>query len=266
MDLIVNQNSYATVADADDLLLSSPRAALRWSTLGTTDKTGALLTAFRLLEQQRWAGTKTGRLNVKTAVVTALGTGYAVGDVLTLVGGSGAAATFRVDAIDGGGGVTDLTMLDAGLYTALPASPAATTVASGLGIGCTLTLTQVAQQAAWPRTGVVDRYGEAVDSTTVPAALRTAQAIYAFELAVDPELEAARDANKNIASLNAGSVGVSYFRPTDDAGRFPASVQEVVSEFLAGGGGSAAIGAPIATGTGATSDIDEDRYELSGPL
>lgn len=79
-------------------------------------------------------------------VIAAGGAGYNPADVLTLVGGTdlGQAAQYRVDAVDGGGGVTAVSLLRATGYTAPPANPVATTVVPPGGAGCTLTLTWTA--------------------------------------------------------------------------------------------------------------------------
>lgn len=69
--------------------------------------------------------------------VSAGGSGHAVGDTITMQGGTFArAATFRVRAVSSGA-VTALTILDPGSYTALPSFPAATT-SSGAGTGLTI--------------------------------------------------------------------------------------------------------------------------------
>jgi hypothetical protein len=66
------------------------------------------------------------------------GTGYAVNDVLTIVGGTtGTAATFTVTTVSGGV-VTGITRLNTSTYTVLPSSPAATTVSPAGGTGCTI--------------------------------------------------------------------------------------------------------------------------------
>lgn len=65
------------------------------------------------------------------------GTGYAVGDTVTMTGGTFArAASFRVRAVNAGV-VTALTILDPGDYTVQPAYPAATTT-TGAGTGLTI--------------------------------------------------------------------------------------------------------------------------------
>jgi hypothetical protein len=76
---------------------------------------------------------------VATYAVNAGGTGYVVGDVLTISGGTATvAAKFRVTAVSGGV-VTAVKVNNAGAYTANPSSPASTT--GGTGTGCTLTIT-----------------------------------------------------------------------------------------------------------------------------
>lgn len=84
-------------------------------------------------------------LQVATMAVSAGGTGYRVGDLLTVTGGTGVgrAARAYVAAINTAtGAVTAVAVDDPGVYGALPANPAATT--GGLGAGATLTLTSVA--------------------------------------------------------------------------------------------------------------------------
>lgn len=65
-------------------------------------------------------------------------TGYAPLDVLTIVGGVGTAITIQVDTVDGGGKITDFTVLNAGSYTVLPGTTGVTTtVAPAGGTGAT---------------------------------------------------------------------------------------------------------------------------------
>jgi hypothetical protein len=64
------------------------------------------------------------------------GTGYTVGDVLTIVGGTtGTAAQFTVTSASGGV-VTGIARTGVSTYTVLPSSPSATT--GGTGTGCTI--------------------------------------------------------------------------------------------------------------------------------
>lgn len=78
-------------------------------------------------------------LKVLGATVAAGGTGYKVGDKVTVSGGTlSRAAVARVRTVGASGAVTAVDLLDSGIYGALPANPAATS--GGSGAGCTLTL------------------------------------------------------------------------------------------------------------------------------
>lgn len=86
----------------------------------------------------------TSGLYILTAEVDEPGTGYAVNDVLDVVGGTGEGATLTVTSIDGNGGITGLDITTPGEYTVAP--PLAATVSphatgGGSGINATVTLT-----------------------------------------------------------------------------------------------------------------------------
>lgn len=88
--------------------------------------------------------------SINSATVAAAGTGYTVGDVLTLSGGTLVAglprAQLTVTSVDPStGGVTGVSLLGGGFYTAgnAPTSPAAVT--GGTGSGATFTVTPEAQ-------------------------------------------------------------------------------------------------------------------------
>lgn len=75
----------------------------------------------------------------QSAAIAAGGTGYTLGDTLTLSGGTfGSAATFTVTGVSGGV-VTSVSVLYPGDYTTTPGNPASTT--GGTGTGCTLNVT-----------------------------------------------------------------------------------------------------------------------------
>jgi hypothetical protein len=71
------------------------------------------------------------------AQVTAGGTGYGVGNILTIVGGTGTAATVRVDSVSVGV-ITAISIVSYGSYTVKPTSP--NTPTGGAGTGASLTL------------------------------------------------------------------------------------------------------------------------------
>jgi hypothetical protein len=80
------------------------------------------------------------QLATRTTVAPANpGTGYVVGNVLTVVGGTGTAATYLVDSVDAVGAVTGISVLRSGDYTVQPTSPMQTT-SNGAGTGCRLRL------------------------------------------------------------------------------------------------------------------------------
>lgn len=80
-----------------------------------------------------------------TAVINAAGTGYSVGDVLTVSGGTSTqAASFEVTTVGGSGEVTAIRQHHGGSYTVNPGTGAATTVAPSGGSGCTLDTTMTA--------------------------------------------------------------------------------------------------------------------------
>lgn len=83
------------------------------------------------------------RYRATTATIAAGGITAAVGDILTIVGGTKeVAAEFRVDQISGGGAtgpVTAVSRVNPGQYATLPSNPVSVT-SSGSGTGCTLNL------------------------------------------------------------------------------------------------------------------------------
>lgn len=87
-------------------------------------------------------GGASATVDIQVGLVTsaAVGTGYAVGDILTMVGGTFiSAAKVKVSAVNAGtGAITGINLYAAGDYTASPANPAAVT--GGYGTGATFTL------------------------------------------------------------------------------------------------------------------------------
>lgn len=88
--------------------------------------------------------TATASMGLDTAAITTGGTGYTTGNVLTIAGGSaGTTAQLTVTAVSGGV-ITGVSIARAGVYSALPASPASVTGGSGAGATFTLTWKVVA--------------------------------------------------------------------------------------------------------------------------
>lgn len=90
-------------------------------------------------------------------VINTPGSGYALGNVLTLAGGTGRAAELTVTAVDANGGVTGVYVSNVGTYTAAPSGTLASTSNSG-GTGATFTPSITANNSLscrnWPATNV----------------------------------------------------------------------------------------------------------------
>lgn len=76
-----------------------------------------------------------------SSTVAALGQNYRLGDILTVVGGTGLATTVRVTDINTNGGVLAISVANGGDYSVLPNTTGAVTTATpGGGSGCTINL------------------------------------------------------------------------------------------------------------------------------
>lgn len=95
-------------------------------------------------ERQR----STSALCVDSATLEDAGDGYTVGDVLTIVGGTGTAATVYVGEVSALGGIEDILVFSAGPYTDTPASPVTATGGSGTGAAFNLTFVRVPAQVS----------------------------------------------------------------------------------------------------------------------
>jgi hypothetical protein len=119
----------------------------------------------------------------------------------------------------------------------------------------------------WPRTGVIDATGVAVDSTTVPANIVNAAFELAAILADDPDVIANADAGTNVKGVKAGSAAVDFFVPTSAADGsapiFPPVVQRLVAQYLA----SSDLGGGVVSGTcGESKFEDSDKFERTWPF
>ena len=110
------------------------------------------------------------------------------------------------------------------------------------------------QPLAWPRKDVVDAYGEAVSSATVPQAITDGNVEMAAILATDAEAATALNSGSNIRRVKAGPAEVEYFTPTiDGASKFPTKVQALVGQYL-----KTATAEGEAFGTDEESSLDDD--------
>jgi hypothetical protein len=258
-----NLKSYANLLEAAAYLADSARGA-DWESLDPDSQSRALISATRLLDRQRWEGTASGLSTVSSVVITAGGSSYVAGVRLTVQGGTTARSTVVEVLTVSSGAVATVRVIDAGLYSALPTSPAST-VSSGVGSGCTLTLTSSTQPLQLPHSGMTDRYGTSVLSTTVPQEVADACMELAFRVSQDSSLEGqASTASDVVKRAAAGSAEVENFAPGAfvSVTRFPPEVTELIAPFLAAAGGSV-VGSQ-AFGTDAESQFDDcDRSELT---
>jgi len=109
------------------------------STTGGGGSACELTCTFALNDWERVRATNVAGA-AQSAVVSAGGTGYTIGDIITIAAGTGnAASTFRVLTVSGGVVLT-VEAVAPGSYTVPPSNPAAVTGGTG-GDNCTLTVT-----------------------------------------------------------------------------------------------------------------------------
>lgn len=119
------------------------------------------------------------------------------------------------------------------------------------------TKTSDAQTLSWPRTGVTDKYGNAVSSGSVPQIIKDAQCELALALIEDSALQNKASTAAQQKSVTAGSVSVEFFKtPNGAATRFPLPVHELISQFI-GEGDLSGAGA-VSYGTDNESSFDSD--------
>jgi len=260
-----NLNSYSTLDEASSYLDDSISGS-DWAGVDPDTQSRCLITSTRLLDRQAWEGAATTLRSALTAAVAAAGTGYAVGAILTVSGGTtGAPARAKVKTLSGTA-VASIELVDGGLYSVDPATTAATTSSQG-GTGCTLTLTLGAHPLQLPHSGMTDLNEAAVSAAVVPTAIVQACRELAAMLARDSTLEAQiSTAATSVKRVKAGSAEVELFSPGAfvPVTRFPQTIQELIAPFLLGAGvgvGSSSFG------TDAESQFDDcDRSDLTEGL
>lgn len=128
------------------------------------------------------------------------------------------------------------------------------------------TKTVLAQVLAFPRTGLTDKNGVALDPTIVPTQVGDGLSELSFEVSQNPDLETLAGTGSNNKRLRAGEAEIEYFRPTGGVNglgsqRFPPVVQELLGQFMCGAGG---MSTPFASGTDVESQFDtDDGFGLS---
>lgn len=224
----ISFSTAAAVEHLDELVIDCPNL-FGGDELGNGGVTGTL-TFFAGTDDQPASAYLAGP-TVFVANPAAGGSGYVVGDILAISGGTfEAAAQVRVATIGGGGAVTGVTVLDPGFYTVFPLSPAATT--GGSGTGCTLNIT--------PGSGFTSVGGAApqykrtcyLAPSTDPIYLGNSTSIepWAFELRRIPDpLALGAEATVNGADANLMNVAYEVLTNTEWGLRRPASSIDTAS-------------------------------------
>ncbi len=265
-DLIVGQNSYLTLAEADSYLSGSIRAASLWAALTDEDKILALISAHRALELESWEGERSEVFQAASFAITSGGAGYSLDDVVTCVLGAGAGTVAQVKVASVAAGVVDgIVLLHTGFYTTKSADPIDTTVVPAGGAGLTLTpVYESEQQMDWPR--IITCAPDDVVSDDVPTDIKTGQAELAFDFSQNPSLEVGagtQGTSSNTKKVKAGSASVEFFKPTRGV-PYPSAVWQRISIYRDGACGGAGNTGSAAFGTdGESAFADRDEYDLN---
>lgn len=99
-------------------------------------------------------------------------------------------------------------------------------------------ITSETQALAWPRAGVHDQEGRAVNQSTVPQAVKDAQAEMALALLKEDLTE--DDGSKGVRRLRAGSVEVEYAGAAP-ARKLPDIVRAILVPFLTDAGEGSSV-------------------------
>lgn len=137
------------------------------------------------------------------------------------------------------------------------------------------TKTDPAQLDEWPRTGVTDKYGTAVDPAVVPVQFAQAEAELAAIFMADPTVNAAVSSGSNVKTISAArGVDIEFFRPTDTPSQstpMPLVVQRLIGQFTSVSGLSG-VNQAFNTSDGDFDDCvpssfdDCAMYKRNGPL
>jgi len=123
-------------------------------------------------------------------------------------------------------------------------------------------------EADFPRTGLTDCAGLAVDDSTVPDDIESAQIELAFAITQNPGLVTSTSTDDNTKRLKAGSAEIEFFNrdgsPSQVIGRFPANVMELIHCFLASYAG--ALGGAESFGTECPETFDVDGFDRNEPF
>lgn len=94
------------------------------------------------------------------------------------------------------------------------------------------------QVQEFPRTGLTDKDGNAVSSSSVPQEVKDGQAELALSLLDDLTVQSQASTGTNVKEVDAKGVSVTFFNPSnpDEETRFPTIVQELLGPFLGNDG------------------------------
>lgn len=266
-ELILGLNTSVTLLEADAYLDGSARAGARWPTFTDDQKKRALISAFRILDRQRWNGEAVEGLRVVTGFsIVAGGSLWAVSDEAEIDGTALHLARLTVLTLSADA-IATARLTDAGLYTVDPAGPI-TAVPPSTGTGASLSLILADNPSSFPRTGLVDCDGNELDAESYPVGFQIAQMELAFDIASNPAAEISGGIGSNLKRVKADAVEAEFFRPTggaDGAGsaRFPSYILDHIGCLLAGNTLTASFyGGSF--GTGATSVVaDPNEFGLT---
>ena len=120
--------------------------------------------------------------------------------------------------------------------------------------------TSSSQALEFPRTGLVDKYGDEVADDSVPTAVESACYELAYILLDDATKQDNADTGSNVKKVQAGSASVEFFVGSQGSGDiFPPQVLDLVRQFL--DGYDTDLGA-WASGYDVESQFDDDAYGL----
>ncbi len=112
----------------------------------------------------------------------------------------------------------------------------------------------------WPRTGLDDQEGDPIvpaNNTDWPQFILDAQCQLALALIIDPTIATTPSTADNTKKLKAGSAEIEFFgtASTRRGPRFPPQVQDLVGDYLIGGGEG--LRDPFVSDTDATSGLND---------
>jgi hypothetical protein len=130
-----NNTFYAAISESNDLGVGA--ITVKSSGTGLTSIPTLTITGDGIN-----AAATVSAVKVTAATIGSGGKGYIVGDVVTLVGGKGTAATLTVTGVDSSGAVTSVDITDGGSYTTVISDTSAS-VTGGTGTGLAFTVSTI---------------------------------------------------------------------------------------------------------------------------